>query len=191
MLSKAPMAWFPFPSSQCLCAGGWGSQQRGESPQAGSSQGSRSLCFGTSLRAELPPQGLQTQEPTLLRTQKNLFFVWTAFRRPGSAAENISNLLSNDIMEQETNYCLFPPVLKVSFIGFFLPLNHFSSETVFQLKSHFWKHLHPNDNSNKIYYTQLFVLNSTFLGGYILSIHLGNETWPEMRRIHEDARSDE
>lgn len=183
--------------SQCLSAGGWGSQQCGESPQPRSSQGSRSLSSGissgTSLQAELPPQELQTQEPTPLRvrTQKNLLSVQTAFRRPGSAAESTFNLLSNYIMEEETNYCLFPHLLQVSFTGFILPLNRFSSETVFQLNSHFWKCLQPNDNSNKIYYTHLLVLNSTFPDGYILSVHLGNETWPEMWRIREDARYDE
>lgn len=136
---------------------------------------------------------LQTQEPTLLRgrTWKNLLSAQAAFRRPGSAAESTSNLLSNHIMEKETNYCLFPSLPEVSFTGFILLLNPFSSETVFQLKNHFWKHLHPNDNSNKIYYTHLFVLNSTFLDGYILSIYLRNETWPEMWRISEDARADE
>lgn len=164
--------------------------------EPGSSQGSWSLSsgtsFGTSLQAELPPHGCKHRgQHPFSSTWKNLLSVEGAFRGPGSAAESTSNLLLNYTMEQETNYCFFPPLLEVSFTGFILPLNHFSSETVFQLKSHFWKHLHPNGNSKKIYYTHLFVLHSIFLDGYILSIHEQNETWPERWRIPEDARSDE
>lgn len=195
MLLKAPMAQFPFPSSQCLSEGGWGSQWCGESPQPGSSQGSWSLqewALAQAFKLSFLLMAANTRANTLRgRTWKNLLSAQAAFRRPGSAAESTSNLLSNHVMEEETNYCLFPPLPEASFSGFILLLNPFSSETVFQLKSHFWKHLHPNDNSNKIYYTHLFILNSTFLDGYILSIHLQNETWPEMWRISEDARSDE
>lgn len=69
-----------------------------------------------------------------VKTQGNLFS--TVFRI-GSAAESTFNLLSNYIMEQGTNYCLFSALLKASFTGFILLLNHFSSSLVFLLKSHF------------------------------------------------------
>lgn len=103
------------------------------------------FLMGCKYRSQYPSQKVRTQE--------NLLSIRTAFGRAGSAAESTFNLLSNYIMEQGTNYCLFPALLKASFTGFILPRNHFSSSTVFQLKSHFWKCLHPNDNSNKIYYT--------------------------------------
>lgn len=113
------------------------------------------LSWASSSRAANTGANATSQK---VRTQKNLLSVRVAFRRAGSAAESTFNLLSNYIMEQGTNYCLFPALLETSFTGFILPLNHFSSSTVFQLlKSHFWKCLHPNDNSNKIYYMQTFI----------------------------------
>lgn len=109
-------------------------------PQAALGAESSATRFG--LRAELLPHGPQKQEPTPLTetqdTGKNLLSVRAAFRRAGFAAESASNPLSNYIMERGTNYCLFPAPLETSFRGFILPLNHFSSCTLFPLlKSHF------------------------------------------------------
>lgn len=161
--------------------------------EPGSSQGSWSLSsgmsFGTSLQAELPPHGCKHRSQHPLESGH------------GKGCGLYKLLLEDLILQLKAllTYCWIIQWSKrqistpawSEFHRLYFPLNHFSSETVFQLKSHFWKHLHPNDNSNKIYYTHLFFPNSIFLNGFILSIHLQNETWPEMWRIPEDARSGE
>lgn len=130
--------------------------------------------------------------PQKVRTQENLLSIQTAFRRAGSAAESTFNLLSNYIMEQGTNCCVFPALLKrvsraLLFLWITSALIQSSSEKAISESAFIQMTIHIKYTTHRY----LFVLNSTFLDGYTLSIHLGNETWPEMWRICKEARSNE
>ena len=131
-LPSAPIAWFPFPSASPQEAEAPAGVGRAHCPAAGRARGlwpqQRALAHAFEL--SFFPMGCKhrSRHPSQkVRTQGNLLSVRPAFRRAGSAAESTFNLLSNCIMEQGTNYCLFPALLEASFTGFILPSNHFSS----------------------------------------------------------------